>query len=60
MRPKAESGEKANELTQSLWPSSVCVYVAVFTSHILTVPSADPDATKAESGEKATELAKPL
>jgi hypothetical protein len=52
---RAESGEKATELTRWLWPSSVFRHSPLFVSQILTVLSADADASCAESGEKATE-----
>jgi anti-sigma-K factor RskA len=51
-----ESGEKATDLTQSLWPSSVCWREPVAVSQILTVLSIDANASSFESGEKATEL----
>ncbi len=57
---RAESGEKVADKTESLWPSSVCVQVAVFASQILIVQSLDADTIRAESGEKVadeTELA---
>jgi hypothetical protein len=53
---RAESGEKATDLTEPLWPSSVCRHLPLLASQILTVLSPDPDASRAESGEKATEL----
>ena len=52
---RAESGEKATDLTQSLWPSSVCRHLPLPASQILTVRSPDADASRAESGEKATD-----
>src|SRR5947207_2528784 len=53
---RAESGEKATELTQLLWPLSVCRHSPLLASQILTVLSSDADASRAESGEKATDL----
>ncbi len=55
IRPGAESCEKAAELTQSRWPSSVYIHVAIFASQILTVLSSDADTTSAESCEKAAD-----
>ena len=49
------SGEKATELTHPVCPESVAVLDSVATSHSLTVPSRDADATILLSGEKATE-----
>jgi len=49
-----ESGENATELTEPLYPLSVCVYAPVAGSQILTVLSFDPDATSFESGENTT------
>jgi hypothetical protein len=57
---RAESGEKATELTEWLWPSSVCRHLPLLVFQILTVLSSDPDASRAESGEKATELTQSL
>src|SRR2546429_8186001 len=48
------------ELTQSLWPSRVWRHSPLLASQILTVLSADADASRAESCEKATELTQPL
>src|SRR2546421_398220 len=53
---RAESWEKATELTESRWPSSVCRHSPLLASQILTVLSYDADASRAESCEKATEL----
>ena len=55
-----ESCEKATELTQSLWPSSVCRHAPLLASQILTVLSSDADASRAESWEKATDLTQSL
>ena len=54
---RAESGEKATDLTSALWPLSVCRHLPLLASQILTVlsPDPDPDASRAESGEKATD-----
>src|SRR6266702_2123099 len=57
---RAESGEKATELTQSLWPSSVCRHLPLLASQILTVRSDDADARRVESCEKATDQTSPL
>src|SRR5580693_7554958 len=57
---RAESCEKATELTQPLWPSSVCRHSPLLASQILTVLSYDADASRVESGEKVTELTAPL
>src|SRR5947199_205157 len=53
---RAESCEKATELTSLLWPLSVCRHSPLLVSQILTVLSSDADASRAESCEKATEL----
>ena len=52
---RAESGEKATDKTESLWPSSVCRHSPLLAPQILTVLSTDADASRAESGEKATD-----
>src|SRR2546423_8058896 len=57
---RAESCEKATELTEPLWPSSVCRHSPLLTSQILTALLRDADASRAESCEKATELTEPL
>src|SRR5256714_575124 len=57
---RAESCEKATELTAWLWPSSVCRQAPLLASQILTLPSYDADASRAGSCEKATELTQSL
>jgi hypothetical protein len=49
------SGEKATEVTEPEWPSSVCSAAPVAASQSRTVLSQDPDTTYLPSGEKATE-----
>jgi len=50
-------GEKATELTESVWPSSAgSSYYPVAASQRRTVLSLDPDTICLPSGEKATEL----
>ena len=51
-----ESYKNATELTECLYPLSVCVQVAVATSQILTVLSDNADAISVESYKNATEL----
>src|SRR5438874_295203 len=53
------SAEKATELTESQWPSSVCSGAPVAASLSLTVLSPEPDATSLPSAEKATEVTQP-
>ena len=57
---RAESCEKATELTGALWPSSVAIHAPVAASQILTVLSFEADASRVESCEKATDLASEL
>src|SRR5277367_3695402 len=57
---RAESGEKATDLTELLWPSSLCRHLPLLASQILTVLSSDADASRAESGEKATDQTESL
>src|SRR2546423_8307679 len=57
---RAESCEKATELTAPLWPSSVCRHSPLLASQILTVLSYDADASRAESCEKETDQTAPL
>src|SRR5436309_1410243 len=56
---RAESCEKATDLTPSRWPSSVCRHSPLLASQILTVLSHDADASRAESCEKATDSTEP-
>jgi hypothetical protein len=49
-------GEKATDLTQTRWPSSVNDGAAVTTSQSPTVSLPEPDATSLPSSEKAAEL----
>ena len=53
---RAESWEKATELTESLWPLSVWRHSPLLASQILTVLSYDADASRAKSWEKATDM----
>src|ERR1700721_676099 len=53
------SAEKATELTQPQWPSSVCSGAPVAASQSLTVWAREPDATSLPSAEKATEVTEP-
>jgi hypothetical protein len=53
---RAESCEKATELTELRWPSSVCRHSPLLASQILTVLSPDADASRADSCEKAIDL----
>lgn len=49
-------GEKATEMTQAEWPSSICSAAPVIASQSLTVRSFDPDTASLPSGEKATDV----
>jgi hypothetical protein len=53
------SGEKATDLTESKWPSSVCCSAPVTASQSWTVLSPEPETTCLPSGEKATEKTEP-
>jgi hypothetical protein len=57
---RVESGEKATDATEPLWPSSVCRQAPLLASQIFTVRSTDADASRVESSEKATEKIEPL
>jgi hypothetical protein len=48
--------EKATELTEPLWPLSVCRQWPLAASQLLTVPSVKAEATSFESCEKTAEL----
>src|SRR5258708_38648086 len=50
---RAESGEKATDWTESLWPLSVCRYWPLAASRILTVGSSDTDFSSEEPREEA-------
>src|SRR5271154_6384774 len=53
---RLESGENTTEMTELLWPSSICVHLPVSASPILTVRYPEADASRLESGEKTTDL----
>ena len=53
---RLSSCEKATDLTDSLWPSSVWRHVPEAASQILTVLSSDADARRLSSCEKATDV----
>src|SRR2546421_405720 len=55
-----ESYERATDVTQPLWPSSVRRQSPLLASQILTVRSFDADASRVESCEKATDVTQPL
>ncbi|KFX85880.1 hypothetical protein V490_09351 [Pseudogymnoascus sp. VKM F-3557] len=50
------SGEKATEVTELKWPSSLWSGPPVITSQSCTVLSQEPETTCLPSGEKATEV----
>ncbi len=50
------SGEKATDVAEPVWPSSICNGAPVAASQSRTFSSRDPDTTCLPSGEKATEL----
>ena len=53
---QVESCEKATDLTDLLWPSSVCRHAPLIASQILIVRSYDADASRVELCEKATDV----
>ncbi|KFY83035.1 hypothetical protein V500_10208 [Pseudogymnoascus sp. VKM F-4518 (FW-2643)] len=53
------SGEKATDVTDIEWPSSVCSAAPVVASQSRTVLSPEPDATTLPSREKATDVTEP-
>ena len=57
---RAESYEKAIDLTERLWPLSSWMHSPVSARHIRTVRSSEADATRVESCEKATVLTQSL
>jgi hypothetical protein len=50
------SGEKATDMTESLWPLRVCLWAPMAASQSRTVLSFEADATVVPSGEKATDM----
>src|SRR5579871_6321674 len=52
----APSGKNATDVTELVWPSSVCLAAPVAASHSRTVLSPEPDASSAPSGENATDV----